>query len=37
MTDDQAFRLLVQASQRCHRKLSEIADELVTSGQLAER
>lgn len=37
LTDDQAFRLLVQASQRCHRKLSEIADELVTSGQLAER
>ncbi len=37
LTDDQAFRLLVQASQPCHRKLSEIADELITSGQLAER
>ena len=34
LTGDQAFGLLVRASQTSNRKLAEIADELVTSGQL---
>lgn len=34
VTGDQAFTLLVRASQDSNRKLTEIADELVTSGQL---
>lgn len=34
LTGDQAFAVLVRASQRTHRKLADIAEELVTSGQL---
>ena len=34
LTGEQAFELLVQASQTTHRKLREVADELVHSGQL---
>jgi transcriptional regulator with GAF, ATPase, and Fis domain len=35
LTSEQAFELLVQASQTTHRKLREVADELAHSGQLA--
>jgi transcriptional regulator with GAF, ATPase, and Fis domain len=34
ITADQAFRVLVRASQQRNQKLREVADELVTSGQL---
>lgn len=37
ITGDQAFRLLVVASQRTNRKLYDIAIHLVTSGELAAR
>jgi glycine cleavage system aminomethyltransferase T len=35
LTGEQAFELLVQASQTTHSKLREVADELVHSGSLA--
>lgn len=34
ITADQAFRLLVRASQARHRKLRDIAEELTTTGEL---
>jgi transcriptional regulator with GAF, ATPase, and Fis domain len=37
MTQDQAFTLLRRASQQLHRKLREIAAEVVDTGQLPER
>lgn len=37
ITGDQAFRLLVQASQDTNRKLHEIAEDLVVSGELPRR
>jgi transcriptional regulator with GAF, ATPase, and Fis domain len=37
VTDDQAFRLLVRASQNTNRKLVEIARYLVDTGELADR
>jgi GAF domain-containing protein len=35
ITGDQAFRLLVRASQHTNRKLRDVAEELVTTGELA--
>jgi transcriptional regulator with GAF, ATPase, and Fis domain len=37
VTDDQAFRLLVRASQNANRKLVDIARYLVETGELADR
>jgi GAF domain-containing protein len=37
LTSDQAFALLVRASQRTNTKLRDIADHLVRSGELADR
>ncbi len=37
VTADQAFELLVMTSQKTHRKLRDVADELTTSGQLPAR
>ena len=34
MTADQAFQLLAQASMRAHRKLRDVADHLVRTGEL---
>lgn len=36
ITDDDAFRLLSVGSQRSHRKLRDIADEVVLTGTLPE-
>ena len=36
LTADQAFQLLVQASSRTNRKLRDVAEELVHTGQLPE-
>ena len=35
ITDDQAFALLIKASQHTNTKLRDVADQLVVSGQLA--
>jgi AmiR/NasT family two-component response regulator len=37
ITGDQAFRVLVHASQTSNRKLAEIAEDLVDSGELPTR
>jgi GAF domain-containing protein len=37
ITSDQAFHLLVQASQHTNQKLRDVADRLVASGELAAR
>ena len=34
LTDDQAFALLVDLSQRTHRKVRDVADEIVFTGAL---
>jgi AmiR/NasT family two-component response regulator len=34
LTADQAFRLLAEASQRANRKLHDIAEDLVLTGEL---
>lgn len=34
LTDDQAFELLREISQRCNRKLREIADDVLYTGAL---
>jgi len=37
MTQDEAFALLRRASQHLHRKLREVAAEVVDTGQLPDR
>jgi AmiR/NasT family two-component response regulator len=37
LTADQAFQALAQASMRTNRKLRDIADHLVTTGELPRR
>ena len=34
LTDEQAFAMLVRASHRRHRKVREIADDVVLTGEL---